>query len=308
MDAVLGTVLATRGRDLLATTVGGCIAFWCLGVIAIADLPRLVAVPARCADPDAKTWCIVADSAGLVLAALLVLGALGVITSAAVVVALTEPVLVLVSGDGWPRGGWAGRFTTWCRSGQARQRHRLVERADAGESRAAVALAWYPTGERLLRPTRAGNAFASLAQRVGRRHGLELSTCWGLFEEVLDESTRGRVETASSALTRRINNLLWAVAALLWVPALPTWMAFGLGGAVLLLVVLLWVGMTTAAQRYCRVVEAAIMMHRRSLYEAVGWPLPASTSTEPDEGRTLTAYIDRMGLVDEVVLQWPVSS
>jgi len=307
VDAVLDTLLTARGGRWAAQAVAGAIAFWCLGVVALRDVSVAVPSASGCAVPDARIWCAGMDRNGLVLAAAVVFGLLAVIAVSSVVAALVEPALTLIAGDGWPRRAGGGEFTQWRTSRQLRRRRRL-ESLLGSESSAASQLAWYPPNDNAMRPTRAGNAFAALGRRIVHRHGLGLSTCWPLLEQALDDSTRARVENASTRLARRIQNLLWAVLALVWLPALPAWLALVVACTCVVLALLLWRGIAAAVEQYCVLVEAAVLARRRSMYESVGWEPPRSTIEEPARGRALTAYLNRLDRFDEQPLIWPVAA
>lgn len=303
MDPVLGAVLGGRGGRWLASATAGALAFWCLGVLALADVPWSAPAPAACSTPASQAWCVLRDRTGLLAAAWIVLGALVVIGSTAVAAHLTGPVLSAVAGERWPRRWGAERVTGRLMRRQRCKRVRLAARALAGGSEVADLL-WYPTGPGALRPTRAGNAFAALAQRAQRRHGLDLAACWPLLEEVLDEATRGRLESASGMLGRRVDALVWSVGSLVWLPWLPGRLRAALLIVLVVLVPLVWSGLNAAVIRYCAAVEALVVAHRHTLYRAAGLPLPESTDREPAQGQELTAYLTRFAAVPTAPLTW----
>ena len=156
-------------------------------------------------------------------------------------------------------------------------------------------------------PTRAGNAFAALDQRVRRRHGLDLSACWPLIEQTLCRSALDRLE-AGIETGRRADPE----------PAVDRWPPWSgcrpsrLGLAVLVavacavLAVLLWWAVSGAVEQYCALIEATVAAHRRAMYVAVGWRPPTSTAQEPERGRALTGYLRPASLdTGDVDLEWP---
>jgi hypothetical protein len=293
VDVLLSSLVSARGRIWAADAMAGAVAFWCLGALAVAGLPIGVPAATRCVDPDAHILCFLGDRDGVRFAAVLLLAVLGVIASTAVIAALTSPALAVVAGIGWPRGVAAPLVQR-----HERRRDRLV--LGRGDPR----LVWCPAGDEIVRPTRAGNAFASLQQRVDRRHGLDLPTCWPLVEQTLPEPARNRLETASGRLAGRIQNLLWTLLALAWLPWLPSRLAAVVAFGCASLAILLWWAIAAAAEQYCALVEATVAAYRRVMYAAVGWPPPRSTNGEPDQGRAFTGWLSRLRPFPDVQLEW----
>jgi hypothetical protein len=305
VDAILGALISARGRFWLASAIPGAVAFWCLGALALGGIPLTAPRAARCAIPEAGIWCNLSDRGGVRFAALVLLGVLGIIAGTSLVGVLTGPVLSVIAGFGWPIRGALGRVVRqWC-SRQRRRRDRLLSQLDRGGGGVTARLAWYPTGAAAVRPTRVGNAFAALDQRVRRRHGLDLSTCWPLIEQTLPQPARDRLEAASRRVAGRIQNLLWTVAALAWLPAFPARLAVLIAVACAVLAVLLWWAVSGAVEQYCALIEATVAAHRRAMYVAVGWCPPTSTAQEPERGRALTGYLNRLSDVGDVALEWP---
>jgi hypothetical protein len=304
VDAILGALISARGRFWLASAIPGAVAFWCLGALALGGIPLTAPRAARCAVPDAGVWCNLSDRDGVRFAALVLLGVLGIIAGTSLVAVLTGPVLSVIAGFGWPARGAFGRVARWRSSRHRRRRERLVSQLDR-DGGVAARLAWYPTGAAAVRPTRVGNAFAALDQRVRRRHGLDLSTCWPLIEQTLPQSAQDRLEAASKRVAGRIQNLLWTVAALVWLPAFPARLALVVAVACAVLAVLLCWAVSGAVEQYCALIEATVAAHRRAMYVAVGWRPPTSTTQEPECGRALTGYLNRLSDVGEVSLEWP---
>ena len=303
MEAILGALFSARDRFWAAGAVPGAVAFWCLGALALGGIPLTAPRPARCAVPRAGLWCNLSDSASVRFAALVLLAILGIIAGTALVAALTGPVLGLLAGFGWPARGRLGRAARRRSLSHRRRRARLVSQLAQGGG-VAARLAWYPTGNAAVRPTRIGNAFSALDQRVRQRHGLGLPTCWPLIEETLPQAARDRLEDASKRVAGRVRNLMWTVAALVWLPTFPARLALLVAVTIAVLVVPLGWAASASVEQYCALIEAMIAAHRRGIYAAVGWPLPTSTAQEPAQGRALTGYLNRLE-VSDITLEWP---
>lgn len=303
MEAILGALFSARDRFWTAGAVPGAVAFWCLGALALGGIPLTAPRSARCAVPRAGLWCNLSNSASVRFAALVLLAILGIIAGTALVAALTGPVLSLQAGFGWPARGLLGQAARRRSLSHRRRRARLVSQLAQGGVTAR--LAWYPTGDAAVRPTRIGNAFSALDQRVRLRHGLGLSTCWPLIEETLPQAARDRLEDASKRVAGRVRNIIWTVAALVWLPAFPAGLALLVAVTIAVLAVLLGWAASAAVEQYCALIEATIAAHRRGIYAAVGWPLPTSTAQEPAQGRALTGYLNRLCDVSDITLEWP---
>jgi len=303
VDAIMSAVALARGRLLLTGVVPGAVAFWCLGVLAVGGIPLARPHPVRCAVPGTGIWCALEDRGSLRLAALVLLAILGILASTSLVATLTGPALNVVAGVGWPTGpalGWVSRNRI---SRQRSRRDRLL--AHAGSSGIPARLAWYPASNAAIRPTWAGNVFAGLEQRVRRRHGLDLSTCWPLMEQVLPEEARSQLEAASRRLAGRIQNLLWILITLAWLPAFSARLAALIALAAIIFATLVWWTVSRAAEQYCALTEAIVAAHRHAMYRAVGWRPPASTAQEPASGQALTGYLNRLAPVGDIPLEWP---
>ncbi len=305
MDAVLGTLISARGRLWLASAIPGAVAFWCLGALAVGGIRLTAPHAARCAIPEDGIWCNLSDRDGVRFAAIALLAVLAIIAGTSLVAALTGPVLGVIAGFGWPARGPLGRAARRRGRRHRRRRERLVTQLDRDGGGVAARLAWYPTGDAAVRPTRVGNAFAALDQRVRRRHGLDLSTCWPLIEQTLPDPARDRLEAASRLVAGRIQNLLWTIAALVWLPAFPARLGALIAVACAVLAALLWWAVSAAAEQYCALIEATVAAHRQAMYVAVGWPPPTSTAKEPERGRALTGYLNRLSDAGNIALEWP---
>lgn len=289
----------------MLSAIPGALAFWCLGALALGSIPLTAPRPARCGLPAVGVWCNLSNRADVRFAALVLLGVLGVTAGTSLVATLTGPVLRLVAGFGWPVSGPLGWVTARRINAHRHRRDRIAGRLELSGGVTAGRLAWYPTGDAAIRPTRVGNAFAAMDQRVRRRHGLGLATCWPLLEQTLPRQASDRLETASRRLAGRVQNLMWCVAALIWLPAFPAAVSVVIAAAAIVLAGLLWWAVSAAVEQYCALIEATVTAHRHGMYLAIGWPVPTSTASEPARGQALTGYLNRLADVGDVALAWP---
>jgi hypothetical protein len=343
METLFGALVTARGRGWADNAVAGALAFWCLGIIAATDSLRSLPTVARCAQDTQSSWCLPADADGAALVAAAVLALLGVLSSAALVRACTLPAVTVLAGHGWPQhwlGRWLGETLV---ARQRRNRARLwgvglgtappattpvvtaastghadrgatsaprpsLQRGRRGPELSAVAVAqaqWYPLSDASLKPTRLGNAFTAVAERIRHRHGLDLSTCWPVLMQVMPGPARARIEAQSEQVSRQVQNLLWVLACLVWMPLLPRALAWTVVLIVAALTRLLWWSLAGTVEQYCALIEAAVLTSRRLLYEGIGWPLPRTAAEEPSAGRAVTDFLTRRAQVGAVVYQWP---
>jgi hypothetical protein len=311
MEAVLSSLVSARGGKWIARSAGGVLAFWCVGVIALSNKALRTVLP-PCGQDQVPLLCGVRGNQGLFVVAVIVLALVLAIGASSLVIALTPAVLLLIAGYGslWrSRLGraWTEVHLAWHR----RRRNRVLADYQAGDRNAAARLVWYPTGEQALRPTRAGNAFAALAQRVTARHGLDLPSCWPLLEQASERMARQDLEKLSERLDNRIINLLWTLLTIAWIPLLPQRLGLALAAACLVIAIFLWLSISSAVEQYCSLVEALVVVQRHRMYRAAGWPAPTSVLAEPALGRCLTAYLTRRGNQEAtkhlpgVQLSWP---
>lgn len=245
-------------------------------------------------------------AAALTAAAVLLLVA--AVGASLVVSALAFPLLRLLSGTLVPLGPpgallLAGRM--------ARKRRLLRLSGQSGDARPASAasvaralgtLRRMPERDDTVLPTRIGNSFAAMSERVRARHGLDVNLCWPTLQQVFDDPARRELEQTSEQVLGRARNLLWsfitvlaavACAFLDRVDALPAAIAAGAAGAVALI---LLQGLGNSVDDYADTVEAAVLRHRDPLYRAACWPLPPDTTAERADGATLTAHLGRKDL------------
>jgi hypothetical protein len=254
--------------------------------------------------------------AGLVILASVVVG------SSLLVTAVAPRVLRLLAGAGWPPWWPVTTLTRWRLRRHQRRRRRLarigppvaggsadsptVERMLLHRSQvtAWARLRWYPGAVAVLAPTRIGNAFAAVSQRIGDRYGLVLAVAWEPLLAVLPDHLHGRLAEQSRVLNNRAQAVVWPLAALGWIP-LTSSLPVALGGLAVV-ATLSWTAyvlLGDAVRCYCDLIEGAVGTHRVLLYRAVGFLPPASTATEPADGARLSAYLD-VGVRTPVALVW----
>lgn len=139
--------------------------------------------------------------------------------------------------------------------------------------------------ERLM-PTRLGNILRAAESRPTDKYGLDAVKCWSRLWLVLPEPVKKEIADARAALDLAATITLWGGLFLVWTWwawwALPASLAVAAGGYFWLL---------GRAEVFGELVESAFDLHRRSLYDAVGWPRPANPAEEQDLGRALSEYL-----------------
>ncbi|WP_416986130.1 hypothetical protein [Streptomyces sp. T028] len=230
--------------------------------------------------------------AALAVLPLLVIALTGLLFSG-----LAFPVLRLLEGY-WPRPA--------ARLGQRRRRHWRGEAKD-GRDRLRTLAAMSSPGpedsaeraglERTLRrlpanpdlcmPTRLGNILRAGEARISAHYGLDPIIAWTRLWLVLPDRAREEATTARASLDLAVQAMIGGV---LFVPlAFWAWWAAPIGLAVALGA---YRGrLLTAAARYADIVESCFDVHRRLLYEALRWPVPASPEKEQSEGVRVSDYL-----------------
>ncbi|MFH0245775.1 hypothetical protein ACGRHY_25910 [Streptomyces sp. HK10] len=293
---------------------GAVVCFWLVGVVLyLARTP-----PGRLGSgcdgaPGAHPACLVTRHGGfgIGVAATVALGI--VVVSALLTVWLAPGVLNVLSGawpDVPPLRWWARRRIEAHRE----RRRKLVETMRPATddvltvrraAAASVARRRCPKGSAALQPTRIGNALAAAEQRVEERHGLDLELCWRPLVQVVDQTARARLETASSLIVARVQTVLFAAGLLVWTSLLPGWWARGAYAAGCLLLVLLTCrAVAGAVDAYCDAAEDTFLLHRAGLYRALGFPCPTTTRDERNQGRELSKYLAKRSL-PPVAFDWP---
>ncbi|MER7486599.1 hypothetical protein ABTY20_12020 [Streptomyces sp. NPDC126497] len=259
--------------------------------------------------PGSGITVVVCDAGSgepLALAALLVLAVVAAGGSSLVVSALAGPLVHLLAGTALPVRGPIAALARRRVARRTSAKRRFTadgdeRRTDPRAVRARRQLRRRPVQDALTTPTRIGDSFAAMSERVRGRHGLDAHLCWPLLQQILDDPARRELERASERVLGRARNLIWA--ALTAVTALPLALLDRVQGlpAVLAALVgafvagLLLAGLGNGVDDYADTAEASLLRHRDALYTAAGWPLPEDTTAEKDTGAQLTAYLRRTG-------------
>ncbi|MCQ4041441.1 hypothetical protein ACFOSC_13055 [Streptantibioticus rubrisoli] len=240
----------------------------------------------------------VVQAVSVLLALLLVVG------SARLVDALTFAVLRLLEGY-WPGWAWPVRAALTSVRGRAIERRavrwrqlagRRAELTDAEYAEFAAlnaARAAVPPAPRDRMPTRLGDVLKAAESRPRHRYGLDAVVCWPHLWLTMPEQTRAEVCAARARLDEGARLWLWSLLFCLW--TVFTWWALGialLGMAVGYRLAL------SAATQYGTLVQACFDLYRGSLYEQLGWDLPADSGLEWETGQRLTAHLERGPLME----------
>lgn len=233
--------------------------------------------------------------------AVLVGALLLVVVSGVVVQNLSLPALRFLEGY-WPRPlAPLGRLLTGLRSRRldvARAKWGALEGERRRRPLSAVERDRHSRLERRLRstppkpesrmPTRLGNVLRAAEGRPGDRYGLDAVVCWSRLWMLLPENVRGDVSASRRVLDLAAQIWLWGMLFVVW--SVFAWWAAVVG---LLVAAAAYAWALGAAATFGDLVLAAYDLHRRSLYAALRWPLPASPAAEPEAGRLLTQYLSR---------------
>lgn len=183
------------------------------------------------------------------------------------------------------------RLVRWRDLAQRRTRLTATEWSDY------VALtAWrvtVPPAPRDRMPTKLGDALRAAESRPEIRYGLDAVVCWPHLWLVMPEQARIETSAARRQLDDGVRLWLWSLLFIVWV--VFTWWALPVAvGGMAVGCRLALIGATT----YGQLVQASFDVHRRSLYEAMGWSFPADPRDEHLTGERLTAYLQRGPALD----------
>ncbi|MEU8779174.1 hypothetical protein [Streptomyces sp. NPDC048606] len=254
-----------------------------------------------------RAACDLRDGGTTALAAGAVLLFVAAAGASLVVSALAFPLVRLLSGTLVPLGPPGALLLALRRRRKSRLLSRSGQRGDTVTPSPAVArslgaLRRLPVRDEALVPTRIGNSFAAMSERVWARHRIDANLCWPVLQQLFDEPARREVDQASEQVLGRARNLLWSLATVVAalacgplerVDARPVAVAAVAAGVV---AALLLAGLGNSVDEYADRVEAAVLRHRDALYRSAGWPLPVDTEAERAGGETFTAYLTRKDL------------
>lgn len=232
--------------------------------------------------------------------ALLIVGLIGIATSAAIIQKGDRFMLRFLEGY-WPR--WLKPLRQNRTQRYIKQWQKNLERwselygkgedaLTAEELNEYARLDWLiihsPTKPNQFMPTRLGNLLRASEYRSKERYGLDAIICWPRLWLLLPDSTRKELQEARAALNTTVRNCLWSLLFLVWTP-LAWW-------APLLAIPVAWISyrmaLSTAAV-YVDLLEATFDVHRHLLYQALRVQLPKNPIKETDDGKKLTQYLWR---------------
>ena len=287
--------VASRLADRWASAVTPALLFWVGGMLALVWERGGTSGVAEPADWIARLpWPV---QAAVLVAALAI-----VLTSALVVRRLITPVLRLLEGY------WPSPLEPVRQRLVARHAARAAKLQDAWSNLAPgidedtaspQERAEYVRLDRRLRrmpdrpadimPSHLGNILRAGESRPFTKYGLDPVKCWPHLWLLLPEQVRDELTAARASLDAAVASFLWGLLFLTWIP----WTAWA---AVLGIVVSgaayrFWI--PNRAEVFADLVEAAFDLHRRRLYDALRWPLPADPADEFATGPLLTTYLWR---------------
>jgi hypothetical protein len=187
---------------------------------------------------------------------------------------------------GYGRPGVATRTNPSARSRVDRYPHGITHRPSGH--------LWYPCVP--LAPTRFGNVFAAMKQRIKARYQIRIDTVWNLFQSGLertDERDARELRRRSALVVKRAEAMIWVAMMGCWALFLPgwQWLVAGLSACVVVAYAA-YRRMCGAACAYCDYIEDMMRKHFGQLYEQLHLPPPEFTSDLRAKGRELTKYYD----------------
>ncbi|PWH18340.1 MAG: hypothetical protein DDG60_00680 [Anaerolineae bacterium] len=194
----------------------------------------------------------------------------------------------------WPLRYLEKPFCAW-------QKHRLV-RAEAQlnallarpstnrHSRAALEVFthYFPDDSAEIRSTHLGNILRAGETAPTQKYGLDAVACWPRLWPLLPAHVREDLSSVRSRLLTLAE--VWGVGLLSVVWVIWSWWALPLALAWMWLTYQL---MLPVAMTYADLIESAFDLYRFSLYDALGWPRPTDSQSEPEQGKALTEFLWR---------------
>jgi hypothetical protein len=162
---------------------------------------------------------------------------------------------------------------------------------------------WQPVNARDLLPTALGNIMRARERSTDRKYGLDGIICWPRLWPLLPENLRSDLINARSVLDRLVELWFWGLLFWIW----SIWMPWAVVIGLLWMLTTYWIA-CQAAMAYGELMETAFDLHRFSLYEMLGWPLPQSTQDEHTLGAQLTEYLWRGTLPAPITYRAKVNS
>jgi hypothetical protein len=138
-------------------------------------------------------------------------------------------------------------------------------------------------------PTATGNTLRAAESHPIDKYGLDVVTIWPHLWLLLPEVVRTELTTARARLGAGVAAGIWGVLFTGFAPW-SLW-AIPIGLLVTTGCYLLWLPGRTEA--YADLVQSAVDLYRRALYEQLRWPLPRNPAEERASGRRLSTYLAR---------------
>jgi len=145
-----------------------------------------------------------------------------------------------------------------------------------------------PQDSKRLMPTRLGNILRAAEMQSYDKYGLDAIVCWPRLWLILPDNVKEEITSARNRLNTLARLWLWCLLFVVW--TIWAWWA-ALAGLVVAVLVYRWI--LSAAETYGDLVEAAFDINRVALYQALRWPLPSNPIEERQSGLTITEYLWR---------------
>jgi hypothetical protein len=138
-------------------------------------------------------------------------------------------------------------------------------------------------------PTRLGNILRAAEDRPRHVYGLDPVVCWPHLWLSLDKETQQELAQSRRDLDGAARLWLWFLLFAAW--SWAAWWAplVALAGCA----VTYYGAMLARARGYGALVQAAFDLHRRKIYEGLGWPFPQSPEEEAMCGLSVTNFLWR---------------
>jgi hypothetical protein len=268
----------------LLTVLSPAFAFWFGGLWAYATRHGVSGVT--------QHW----TSLSLFEQAVLVIGALLLVTATAWLVEASQGAILRLLEGYWPwpfRGLRFARAEAWRKIIDKKYKDR-GELEDAitisGLSRKAELddeIARLPANPLHIMPTLLGNVLAGAEHYPQVRYGLGISVCWSRLYLVLPSPVREEIVTSRARIDESIRLIIWSALFVVWT-VWQGWALFGLIAA--------WIGYrnTIAVSGvYADLIRAAFDLHRFELYEQLRFPVPRRALNEEECGEEVSEYLLR---------------
>jgi len=309
-DALVNAVLESWSGRWRSAAFGAATMFWLTSATIYLLLHGIS--PTVCKDPAYKPiWCHADVQPSIAVTGPLVAVAV-VIGSALLANRLAPGVFDILTGGSWLRRRWLWPIAWLGCQWRHWRRNRLNLAVTTPHSNPTVNWLrqvrrhrheWllrnrYPRGPVVL-PTRIGNSFHSVDQRVHLMYGLDLESTWGPLVAVLPEESRKSLTDQSTVIVLRVQALIFALATPAWalllldghaspVPAGIIWLAVAIVAAVLAVSAR---GVASASDEYADLALTIVRLHRMRLYDALGFARPTTDTIERVAGQRLTSYL-----------------